>query len=698
MSSREIERLGLRVKELEEQLREVDTSTKTSAAPALGISGPLATSPVSSPSKSLEYLGEQRGPRAYWEGIHTSSGLSENTHYYGPSSLFYYIGRMSSYLCTTLRIPRMQHHMQHHMQPKSASSTFATPACLPKKDGLQESCLPEEGSTTGYHLTGTQEDYFLNLFWQSYHCTVQIIDEIEFREHYRSLWAASATSRKPSALVDIVLALSMQHGVSNLPRSRSDVEPKASVDSNDATIAGRWLYRRSQMLLTCDLESPTINTLQCQILSTHYLCYASFHNMAHTNLALAVRTAQILGLHLEPPPDMSRNQKELRKRLWWTLYSLESKTCMKHGRPWTAQLSEVTCSLPADDHELNLLSASNFSFGQDVTWLTYTLQYTKLVLAARAIYTAFHDNCERNLSANNVTSLYNDPQSFKACAEFLVSSMGLIRIWSQDLPNALKTRRKGTGEPYSTDRSWLEMELFAPLWLRRQRLLLELLYHNLAMNLYRPFISFSGPSCRITKGNALLCVNHAITITDIMHQILSDTDLLNGWHETFQWQWNATLSMIGFILAYPEDTATPAVRSAIDSAIVVFHLFGCNIAVAANAANVTRDLTSKADSLLNRSQSYLNTSYASFSDNNNHSQAYSGPEGTSYDANGTGIFGSQDEESFTMDQNAVAGSIDMAFAIDSFDHIDPFWAGGVNLDEWGDFTQDYFSQDLLAQN
>ena len=128
----------------------------------------------------------------------------------------------------------------------------------------------------------------------------------------------------------------MQYGVASVPRSNAATEPKLDVDSSDTTIAGRWLYQRSQTLLACELENPSNTTLQCYIFSIYYLCSASFQNMAYSTLALAVRTAHILGLHLEPSADMPRNQRELRKRLWWTLYTLESKTYISldgHGRP-----------------------------------------------------------------------------------------------------------------------------------------------------------------------------------------------------------------------------------------------------------------------------------------------------------------------------------------------------------------------------
>lgn len=592
---------------------------------------------------------------------------------------------MSSYLAAALQQP----HPVHQIRPNSASMSFASPTT---PESLEDTNTSTNGPSSATSLTGTQEDYFLSLFWQSYHCVLQIIDEVEFREHYKSLWATPGSSRKPSALVDIVLALCMQFGVAFIPRNGAATRDRVDVDGSDATIAGRWLYRRSQLLLSAELESPSIVTLQCHILAVYYLCNASFQNMAHTTLAVAVRTAQILGLHLEPSEDMPRKEREIRKRLWWTLYTVESKTCMKLGRPWSAQMSEVTCTLPADDHELALLSSSNFaSFGDNVTWLSYNLQNTKLILAARAIYVAFYDKCSDVLGASNETSLYSDPRNLEECAHFLFLSMEPLRNWLQALPESLKTKRKDSGEPFSQDRSALDVEMFAPLWLQRQRLLLELLYHNLAMNLYRPFISFSTVanfSLQFSEGNATSCINHAIAITNIMHQVLAETDILRGWHEAFQWQWNATLSLTGYTLACPITPSTPLARQAIGKAVDVFEILGKNFAMAASAADVARNLVAKADFLIDRIGVNMTTPASISSNNIATMQGLGGTDRINTHAQDTNHAFLADEEPSAMFQHPWVGSMDMAFTVDSFNNFEPMLAGSASMANIWNITQD----------
>ncbi|KAL4934220.1 fungal specific transcription factor domain-containing protein [Aspergillus undulatus] len=514
------------------------------------------------------------------------------------------------------------------------------------------------------YLNSIQEDFFLDMFWYSYHPTYQILDEAAFREHYKSLWVNSATTRAPSALVDIILALCMQFGVALTPDNRPDSE----LDIADASVAGRWYYRRSQTLLMSELESPSISTLQCHIFSAVYLCNASFQNMAHTTLALAVRTAQILGLHLDPPADLPRPQRELRRRIWWTLYTVETKTCMKLGRPSSVCEGTANCKLPADDHELARLSVSNIAaYGDKVTWFTYGRLVTTLVLAVQTIHSKYWDECAELLAASDAGNLYTDTSSLEEAAEFLTAQMGGIREWLQTVPDAMKTKRREGGKPFSTDGSGLNPERYAPLWLQRQRLLLELLYHNLVMNIYRSFISLPSPSTTgVVQEHAVSCVKHATTITHTLYEMLAMNEFLKGWYEAYQWQWNATLSLTGFMLAYPLHPASVGVRAALDTAITVFEVFGHHFAVAKRAADVTRGLVTKVDLLSGRLRV----------------EPLPNEAGGLLSLAATDI-GILPEESSTMFQSTLAGAMGLAYNVDSFYSFEPLYAGSANMaDAW----------------
>ncbi|KAK9326521.1 hypothetical protein V1520DRAFT_285027 [Lipomyces starkeyi] len=266
--------------------------------------------------------------------------------------------------------------------------------------------------------------------------------------------------------------------------------------------------------------------------------------MADNACGLAVRTAYMLGLHLEPPQTMPLRERELRKRLWWTLES-------------------HLADLEPPQHQASA--------------------------GGRTGYTAFYNRV---------------PDAFNVCNSQPITE--LLEEWLKGVPEALKTKRQNNGVPFSTDRSALKVELFTPLWLQRQRLLLELMYHNLCTNLYRPSISFALALARaphpLTDRTAMKCAAHAMALTHMMHQVMLSTSILAGWHEAFQWQWNAAMTLVGFVLAYPQGASTWAARSAIDLSVAVFENFGNSFAVAASAATIMTDLSAKVDLLIEQSQ------------------------------------------------------------------------------------------------
>ena len=498
------------------------------------------------------------------------------------------------------------------------------------KDGGTQGREQNPSGTPGEYLNAAQEEYFLNLFWQSHHCALQIVDEGTFREHYRSLCLdpPPGSFRRPSALVDIMVSLCMQYGVAFLPQrapAMASGGESNDIGPDDGTLAGWWHYQRCRAILESEVERPTLSTLQSLLFSVVYVCCASFQNTAHHLLAMAVRVGYTLGLHLEPPESMPWSERELRKRLWWTLFVNESKTCMKLGRPWSTAEAPTPCSLPADDHQLALRSGSYTTSitvdGSTVTWLTYTLQTVKLVLATRGVYAAFFDRCAEILGTiKSPGTLYDDPAALETAAdtlEGLLDGPGALRAWLRDLPAALKTQRVGGGVPLSADSSRLDIEIFAPVWLQRQRLLLELLYHTFMINLHRPFIAYpiaplptsetsasrSRPATpppapgSVAACHASTAARHGIAITTVIHQITVEKDLLAGWLEGFQQQWNAAITMVGFLLAFPGSPVAPHVRTALATAVEVFEAFGKHFAVGSSAANATRELLSKIDLL-----------------------------------------------------------------------------------------------------
>lgn len=311
----------------------------------------------------------------------------------------------------------------------------------------------------------------------------------------------------------------------------------------------------------------------------------------------AVRTAYMLGLHLEPSEMLPRPEKELRKRLWWAVYVLETKISIKLGRPFLLNESNITCSLPAADRDIAMLtSIEKAPLGKDVSWLSWNVEQIKLHIAARATYTAFYEKPPRPTSANKEMAASDQPDPLEIHAAALEKDMKRLDHWVDNVPGALKTARHN-GVPYSTDTAALDFEIFAPLWIQRQRILLELNYHNMCTNLCRPLITFSPkqqPTPAADRGAARSAA-HAITLTHMIHQVLLETQILTGWHEAFHWQWNAAVTLAGFALAYPHSELCSSARRALDHCIANCENFGLSMPIAANAVPIIHDLGRKVD-------------------------------------------------------------------------------------------------------
>ncbi|KAF5013071.1 hypothetical protein FDECE_898 [Fusarium decemcellulare] len=566
----EIRRLQSRVHELEAEVERLRTPVASNHV-----------SPTSEQSATPSQHGEASQDRKIkcWNGIQLRPARSPHSAWFGPSSLYYFTHRLSNFLSA------QSDHMLIHL---TSNLELADRPAAPQDSSNLLAPLGEAANNNAVYLGPVQEEYFLNLFWQTYHTSLfAILNEAAFKKDYQALYVdvPAGQPRRSSALVDIVVAMCMQYGTSTLPSGHQG----SIVEDNDATIAGRWHYRRAKALLACEMESPTISTLQCQLLCVIYVCGGSFHNMADSICGLAVRTAYMLGLHLDPSPGMPEPERQVRRRLWWAVYVLDTKVGMKLGRPFLIHDSQVMPDLPSDTLDASIHSGSTFApIGDNATWLSFNLHHIKLYKTLRSVHSAFY-NYDHGFGTEKTIS-YN-PSHLEELAKTWGPSTKSIEEWVSEVPNALKTQRQDQGCSLSTDGSALNVEQYAPLWLQRQRILLELEYHHMSVNIYRPFITFSvEPQSSLVQQMAAKSAAHAIELTKITQQALSLTSLLDGWHEAFQWQWNAGMTLAGFVLANPQSPSTPAARSTVELAVSVLDTFGASFGTGAKAAAIVRAL------------------------------------------------------------------------------------------------------------
>ena len=87
---------------------------------------------------------------------------------------------------------------------------------------------------------------------------------------------------------------------------------------------GRIFHQQARALVPDIIELNCVRSVQAAYVIGVYLLPASAFGSSYLYLGLALRKALALGLHRElEAADVDDSEKELRRRLWWAVYSLE---------------------------------------------------------------------------------------------------------------------------------------------------------------------------------------------------------------------------------------------------------------------------------------------------------------------------------------------------------------------------------------
>jgi hypothetical protein len=268
--------------------------------------------------------------------------------------------------------------------------------------------------------------------------------------------------------------------------------------------------------------------------------------------------------------------------------------------------------LPQDSLAAAIESGSTFApIGYNATWLSFNLQRFKLYHVARDLNLSFYGH---ELKVKDGDSFYNDYGAMDDLAVSWGPQTKTLIEWTKQVPQPLQNKRKN-GVAFSGDGSTLDLEQYAPVWLQRQRLCLELEYNHLSISLHRPFISFSVQQGSPTVAMAAKCAEHAIELTNITHQALTTTTILHGWHEAFQWQWSAAMTLVGFVVASTQHPLAATARRSIQLAVSVLDMFAPSFDAAAKAAIIVRTLHTNIESVMTQFESQTDHFHRMTSDN-----------------------------------------------------------------------------------
>lgn len=262
-----------------------------------------------------------------------------------------------------------ENHRRSYLGVASMSATFNAifKLCPRTKRHLATRLGPSDDSSTLEHSKSPSRDIVssnlsreqrcISFYFDTAHGITPLLDEDDFRATYA---AGERKDKSWFALLNMVLAL-------------------GSISSGSTSLHTHY-YNQTRSYLGFDcLGSGNMESLQALcLLGGYYLHYVNSPNMAYAVLGAAHRMAIALGLHRDPIPrssdaqlgETSSQQRatiELRRRVWWSLFCLDTWSGMTLGRPtcgrWDSSTMDTklpTVLLPHDHPTSSLIFSSQF--------------------------------------------------------------------------------------------------------------------------------------------------------------------------------------------------------------------------------------------------------------------------------------------------------------------------------------------------
>ncbi|KAL6246699.1 hypothetical protein RBB50_006006 [Rhinocladiella similis] len=252
--------------------------------------------------------------------------------------------------------------------PDRSAITSRGAACSPEHQ------LADRGTTPGDASSSTVWDEIplINAYFTYVHPFIPLLEEHSFRDTYMT---ARRTDSRWLLLLNTVLAM-------------------GSIANGSAEDSSHQIYyeRARQHLTIESLDSAHLETIQAlAILSGFYLHYVQSPTQANSLMGSTLKLATILGLHRDysegvgpAKAEKAAYSIEMRRRVWWSTFMLDTWAGNSLGRPSMGRLSPaITAKLPREpigqSHTLLSLVRENIRFCEISTRMEDTLACSPLL-------------------------------------------------------------------------------------------------------------------------------------------------------------------------------------------------------------------------------------------------------------------------------------------------------------------------------
>ncbi|KAJ3528863.1 hypothetical protein NM208_g10013 [Fusarium decemcellulare] len=151
--------------------------------------------------------------------------------------------------------------------------------------------------------------------------------------------------RSDPSFVCLVLAIfALGSHWTPLERPSNSSQPLNTEESDP----GRVFFRQAKLLIPDIIERSCLKSIQACFLLGVYLMPLNAVGSSYIYMGMALRKALAFDLHQNPDDQMlDERERQIRCRLWWSIYSLERCTTIKLNRPQSVRADIIKAPLPS---------------------------------------------------------------------------------------------------------------------------------------------------------------------------------------------------------------------------------------------------------------------------------------------------------------------------------------------------------------
>ncbi|KAK2804761.1 hypothetical protein FQN51_001402 [Onygenales sp. PD_10] len=357
-----------------------------------------------------------------------------------------------------------------------------------------------------------QAHVFMDAYFGSIHFIHPFIDKEDFVSRANDLWFGRSAPPDPSFIALYLSLLS----VGALVRTWDEEQ----LDGLTRFEWSRRLFNEAQAYLVELRFSTDLETVQCLYLMAK-VCQNELNlHLSYMYLGLAVRTCLSAGFNRESSNPKNKDSVWL-SRAWWGLFSQEIEMSFSLGRPDTLGMDEY--------HNRRIPEPDDSEYAIIPCMVTFAHIIRKVSIGI------YHSNSPVEDTISLALEIEEE-----------------LDLWLRNLPDNI--RPSPLRPPHMG-------ALKEPKWCRRQRLVLEIRYHNVKMLLFRPYLSYYIQNQKLAPDIVKTVVDKCLSSARRTIEIMYDTFRVHVFFRT--WFYNCVYCSfaVSILLLYTirvENSLVPA--------------------------------------------------------------------------------------------------------------------------------------------